>query len=114
MEIRAAGKSAHRNKDKLAILFDEWTACQGVWKESHLFIQLSHNKTHRKIGRRVWLTWGELVKKFGDVESAKYIWEAKLSDDDGSQVRPNPDCPKVKESCKQRIYELFCFERSRI
>ena len=101
MEIRAAGRDAKRDKDKLAVLFEQWTSCQGVWKESHLYLQLSQKSRHRKIGRRSWLTKPELIKKYGDKQAATLIWDAKIEEDDGSgsQVRPHPDCPSVLVSC---------------
>lgn len=91
------GRAAHRNSEKLALLLDEWTSCQGQWKESNLYLRLSETTRHRKRGARCWLTRAELVQKYGDVEAATHIWESKLAEDDGSgaQIRPHPDCPKV-------------------
>lgn len=70
-EIRAAGRAAHRNSEKLALLLDEWwTSCQGQWKESNLYLRMSESTRHRKCGARCWLTRAELVQKYGDVEAA--------------------------------------------
>ena len=79
-EIRAAGRAAHRNSEKLALLLDEWTSCQGQWKESNLYLRMSESTRHRKCGARCWLTRAELVQKYGDVEAATHIWESKLAD----------------------------------
>lgn len=101
MEIRAAGRAAHRNSDRLAVLFEQWASCQGIWKESHIYLQLSQRTRHRKVGRRSWLTKPELVKKYGDQDAATLIWDNKIAEDDGSgsQVRPHPDCPSVLVTC---------------
>jgi len=105
-EIRAAGRAAHRNSEKLALLLDEWTSCQGQWKESNLYLRMSESTRHRKCGARCWLTRAELVQKYGDVEAATHIWESKLADDDGSgtQIRPHPDCPKVPDPRMHTLY----------
>ena len=98
-EIRAAGRAAHRNTEKLALLLDEWTSCQGQWKESNLYLRLSESTRHRKCGARCWLTRAELIQKYGDVTAANHIYESKLAEDDGSgaQIRPHPDCPLVPD-----------------
>ena len=51
-EIRAAGRAAFRDSERLNILFEQWATCEGVWTESHLYLQMTQTKRQRKRGAR--------------------------------------------------------------
>eukprot|EP00438_Fugacium_kawagutii_P021042 Skav236149 [mRNA] locus=scaffold2146:214258:216563:+ [translate_table: standard] len=95
-EIRAAGKAAFRSPAKLAILFEQWVACDGHWSESSLLVTLREEHRHRRVGARKWLTYPELVIKYGGPSPAQKICAAKQADATMAkeQIRPHPDCPK--------------------
>lgn len=85
-EVRRAGASAFRNSDKLQLLLEQWTACQGAWRESQFYIKMQQKTKHRSVGARKWLTEGEMLAKCGDRKVVDAIIGAKLSD------------PEVRES----------------
>ena len=97
-EIRAAGAAAYRNHERLQLLLEQWTSCQGAWTQSDFFLQLKQKKKHRRYGCRVWLTRGELIKKFGSESVAAEIIEQKLHDPQvrKEQVRAHSDGPSTR------------------
>ena len=81
--------------EKLSILYEQWIECAGHWTESTLLQQLKYEKRHRRIGARKWLTYAELVMKYGNAECARKICESKRRDLDVAkkEIRSHPDCP---------------------
>lgn len=69
--------------------------CEGHWRESTLYFQLRTEKKHRKRGSRRWMTVPEMAQKFGSLELAKRIAQAKHDDPEMSQtqMRQNRDLP---------------------
>ena len=92
-EIRAAGASAFRDSEKLQLLQEQWTACQGQWRQSDFWIQLKRKKRNRKFGSRRWLMRSEIASLFGSDSVAQEIIDAKMCDAEvrASQVRANPN-----------------------
>lgn len=93
IEIRRAGKAAHRNSAMLGVLMEQWTQCEGVWTASELLLQIREKKKNRKYGCRKWLCRSELENKYGSKVVASQIIEAKMNDEEASksQVRCHPD-----------------------
>ena len=93
VEIRRAGASAYRNTNKLQVLLEQWTACQGAWTQSQFYIKMKSKSKHRTFGCRKWLTQAELLGKYGDAAVVNAIIEAKMADPDvmASHVRSHPD-----------------------
>ena len=62
-------------------------------------MSLKDTHSKKRQGKRVWLTYKELVSKFG--ESAEDIIERKLGDADlkAKEVRAHPDAPDSKDWC---------------
>ena len=94
-EIKAAGRAAFRDSDRLAILQEQWAACEGAWSESELYMQLKESVSHRKKGQRAWLTRHELEVRYGSKDAAQAICEAKLTEPGTPHVRDHKDCPGV-------------------
>lgn len=94
IEVRRAGASAYRNSDKLQLLFEQWTSCEGHWQHSDFMIECKKKTKHRSYGSRVWMTRSEIANKFGSMVVAKTIIQSKEEDNEASvhQIRPHPDC----------------------
>ena len=86
--------------EKLAILYEQWCSCEGFWKESSLYKELKVKTHHRRLGRRVWMTFGEISKKYNSDRVATRIVEAKRNDAAVAavQIRDHPDCPGDPDS----------------
>lgn len=67
-------------QEKLAVLQEAWASCDGKWNESELFLKMTNRSSHSTYGVRVWMTRGELAKKYGSEEIANVIAENKLND----------------------------------
>ena len=80
-----------------SVLYEAWADCAGDWTRSKLYMTLKDKHSKKRQGKRVWLTFKELVTKFG--ESAEDIVERKLGDADlkAKEVRPHPDAPDSKD-----------------
>ncbi|CAK8988834.1 unnamed protein product, partial [Durusdinium trenchii] len=85
VEIRRAGRAAHRDSSKLQLLLEQWTQCDGVWAESDFVIECRRKTRHRQYGARVWLTRSELITKYQSVAVADSIIEAKEQDEVASR-----------------------------
>ena len=113
-EIRAAAVAAYRRDlvcrysiafmcmspgpERLAILQEQWSECNGHWSESTFYKQLKQETRLRRKGCHRWLTHAELKLKYGDCDVAQSIVDQKELEDPeatGEQVRPHPDCAKV-------------------
>ena len=84
--------------ERLAILQEQWSECNGHWSESTFYKQLKQETRLRRKGCRRWLTHAELKLKYGDCDVAQSIVDQKELEDPeatGEQVRPHPDCAKV-------------------
>ena len=79
------------------MLYEAWADCAGDWNKSKLYMSLKDTHSQKRQGKRVWLTFKELVSKFG--ESAEDIVERKLGDADlkAKEVRAHPDAPDSKD-----------------
>ena len=69
-----------RGQEKLALLQEAWASCEGEWKKSELYLKMTQRKSHSSYGTRVWMTRGQLEKKYGSKEIADTIAENKLND----------------------------------
>ena len=80
-----------------SVLYEAWADCAGDWTKSKLYMTLKDKHSKKRQGKRVWLTYKELVSKFGD--AAEDIVERKLGDADlkAKEVRPHPDAPGSKD-----------------
>ena len=112
--MRKAGQSAFRDTEKLQLLLEQWSACQGLWRESEFFIELKQKKRYRQFGARRWLTCGELIFKYGSVEVADQIISGKQHDETASktQIRPHPDLHGVdtdEASSNRHIFVVSYF-----
>lgn len=97
---RLLSSSCLLGSEKLAILYEQWVSCEGFWKESSLYKELKVKTHHRRLGRRVWLTFAEISKKYSSDRVATRIVEAKRSDPTicKTQIRDHPDCPGDSDS----------------
>ena len=82
--------------DKLAILFDEWTKCDGKWSASKLIYQMRTTDRFRKTGSRRWMTEREIELKFQSAEIASDIVKYK-EECCKNQIRDHPDCPGLQQ-----------------
>lgn len=84
---------------KLAILFEQWVACDGHWSESSLLVTLRQEHRLRRLGARKWMTFHELVIKYGGTSPAQKIVAAKRADEKTAkeQIRPHRDCPHDRD-----------------
>lgn len=89
--------------EKISILYEQWIECAGHWAESSLLQQLRYEKRHRRVGARKWLTYAELVLKYGNADCAYKICESKRRDPElaKEQIRSHPDCPGDSDSLFQ-------------
>ena len=83
---------------KLQLLQDAWTACQGEWKKSELYLKIVERRKTTAHGARVWLTEHQIAAKYGSPDMAREICAAKLADAELKQThtKPHPDCPTVE------------------
>ncbi|CAL1127245.1 unnamed protein product [Cladocopium goreaui] len=107
IEIKRAGKAAFRCSERISILYEQWIECAGHWSESSLLQQLRYEKRHRRIGARKWLTYAELVIKYGNSDCARKICESKRRDPEVAkeQIRPHPDCPGDREMDQYLVWD---------
>ncbi|CAK9114637.1 Uncharacterized protein SCF082_LOCUS53089 [Durusdinium trenchii] len=85
LEIRRAGRAAHRDSAKLQILMEQWASANGVWSQSEFYLQVKQKRKHRSYGSRRWLTRGELLQKYGDSAVVDAIIAAKMADPEASK-----------------------------
>ena len=92
-EVQRAGRAAFRNVPMLQVLQEQWTACSGVWTESAFYLEVKQKRRNRTYGSRRWMCRSELASKFGSLEVAQQIIDAKMADPEArvSQIRANPD-----------------------
>ena len=87
----------HLGSDRLQILMEQWISCNGIWKESTLCLRMSQKSSYKKRGCRAWLTYEQIVAKYGSESVAKQIVDSKwaISDKDARdrQIRRHPDIP---------------------
>ena len=106
--------------DRLAILMEQWTACEGHWTQSSFYKQLKVSKKHRQRGARKWMTFEEIAAKYHSERVATRIVESKEADPELSktQIRDHLDCaePSLKSSLFivsiSMVYAYLIFIRS--
>ena len=78
----------------MALLQEQWAACEGIWSQSELYFSIKQSRLHRKKGCRKWMTRSEIAAKYSSASIAQTIVDAKESDEVASktQVRLHPDC----------------------
>ena len=84
----------------MAVLYDEWLACNENWKSSNYLVSLRRQHAHEKSGARRWMTYKQIIEKYsGDITVADSIVEGKKNDPvlAKSCIKPHPDCPQRPE-----------------
>lgn len=78
------------------MLLDEWISIKGEWKRSKLYERMSATKSVRQHGSRVWLTKGQIERKYNDPAVAEAITASKLADEKTKETltKPHPDAPE--------------------
>ena len=82
--------------EKLAVLLEDWIACDGCWVESSFYKRVTQRTTTSRRGCRVWLTREQIRIKYGGSHKiADMICDSKLNDPESfkHQTKVHPDCP---------------------
>ena len=88
----------HPGTAKLQLLQDAWTACEGEWRRSELYLKIVERRKTSAHGARVWLTEMQIAAKYASPDMAREICAAKLADPElkNTHTKPHPDCPTVE------------------
>lgn len=75
---------------------EAWTECAGEWKRSQLYIRIKKASKESEHGARVWLTRGQIKKKYRSEQIANQICDSKLHDPKmfETQTKEHPDLPE--------------------
>ena len=91
----------------MAILYEQYTACEGKWTRSSLVVSLRERHSTKKRGCRKWLTFRQLCDKYQSIEAAEEIIMNKLSDETMAKqdVKPHPDAPLNPQLTLFRVWD---------
>ena len=99
MILSSAGR---KKSEKMAILFEEWTNCNGDWSTSSFVVRMRERTTEKQKGGRRWMTEGDIVDKYSKgrtVEEARQIARDIVVGKEAckhmrsTHIRPHPDAP---------------------
>ena len=104
---RSVSRTSKPGRDKMAILYEQYTACDGKWSRSSLVVSLRERHSTKKRGCRKWLTFKQLIDKYQSVEAAEEIIMNKLSDERMAKedVKPHPDTPLNPQLTLFRVWD---------
>ena len=112
VEVRRAGAAAKNDSQKLQMLQEQWTQCNGLWSQSDFVIRLRQKTRQRSYGARRWVTRQELICKYSSCAIADKIIAAKQGDKEArkSQIRAHPDLhgEDTDDSCMHNAC-IVCF-----
>ena len=87
---------AYGGHDKLQILLDAWSSCDGDWRSSELYLKMVSRKTASTYGCRKWLTRQQIALKYdNNMGLADTICDGKLADAElmKTHTKFHPDAP---------------------
>ena len=104
---RSVSRTSKPGRDKMAILYEQYTACDGKWSRSSLVVSLRERHSTKKRGCRKWLTFKQLIDKYQSVEAAEEIIMNKLSDERMAKedVKPHPNTPLNPQLTLFRVWD---------
>ena len=95
----------------MSMLYESWNDSQEDWAKSNLYLQCISKDSNKKKGVRRWMTFKELVERFGE-SPAQAITTRKLDDADllRTETRWHPEAPNVEElAAKVRVPDMRGF-----
>ena len=94
-------------RDKMAVLYEQYTACDGKWTRSSLVVSLRERHSTKKRGCRKWMTFKQLCDKYQSVQAAEEIIMNKLTDEVMAKqdVKPHPDAPLNPQLTLFRVWD---------
>ena len=92
--MRPGGKK----REKLAILFEEWTKCSERWESSSFVLRMREKTTEKQKGGRRWMTKADIIAKYRPgrtEEEATQIAEEIVMNKEATPdtQKPHPDAP---------------------
>ena len=91
----------------MALLYEQYTACDGKWTRSSLVVSLRERHSTKKRGCRKWMTFKQLCDKYQSVQAAEEIIMNKLTDEVMAKqdVKPHPDAPLNPQLTLFRVWD---------
>ena len=98
--ITGLSSPAFWGKEQMSMLYEDFFACGGDWKQSTIYKSITNSFENKKSGKRKWLTRKQMLPYFEHDDSiVDGVILRKQQDPQlrSTEIRKHPEIPKVKQ-----------------